>query len=298
MTGPAATVDVTATVDDAAPEIGRPALPPGRAVHLPGRGTTFVREIEGPADAPTVMLLHGWTVTAAVNWYQQFDRVGDHARVIAPDHRGHGRGIRTRRPFSLEDAADDAVALADELGVDRFAVAGYSMGGPIAQLIAHRHPHRITGMVLAATFARQARTRRERSLMTSIGTLGRGTRALSRRRQLDLLARASDAFTSAPERPPWILAEVRSGSVPMMLEAASAIGRFDSTPWVGSVDVPTGVLVTSRDEIVGPHLQHHLAASIPHAEVRNVPVDHDGCVTRPREFNDAFVDLVEHALGP
>ena len=106
----------------------------------------------------------------------------------------------------------------------------------------------------------------------------------------DLLRRQRD--------PPWILAEVRSGSVPMMLEAASAIGRFDSSPWVGSVDVPTGVLVTSHDEIVGPHLQHHLAASIPHAEVRHVPVDHDGCVTRPREFNDAFVDLVEHALGP
>ena len=49
---------------------------------------------------------------------------------MALDHRGHGRGIRSRRPFRLEDCADDAAALIDELGLGPVTAVGYSMGGP------------------------------------------------------------------------------------------------------------------------------------------------------------------------
>src|SRR4051794_13728003 len=105
----------------------KPSLPPGRAVELPGRGTTFVREVEGPPGAPTVVLLHGWTATADLNWFPSFGPLGRRFHVVALDHRGHGRGIRTSAPFRLEDCADDVVALGDVLGLDRFVVAGYSM---------------------------------------------------------------------------------------------------------------------------------------------------------------------------
>ena len=43
------------------------------------------------------------------------------------------------------------MALADALGIDRFVPVGYSMGGPIAQLIWRRHPDRVSGLVLCAT---------------------------------------------------------------------------------------------------------------------------------------------------
>ena len=46
-----------------------PPLPPGRLVELPGRGTTFLREVVGPPHAPTLVLLHGWTSTADINWF-------------------------------------------------------------------------------------------------------------------------------------------------------------------------------------------------------------------------------------
>ncbi|MBU6226350.1 MAG: alpha/beta hydrolase, partial [Acidobacteria bacterium] len=71
-----------------------PLLPPGREVHLPGRGTMFFREVAGPANAPTLMLLHGWTATADLNFFTCYHALGEHFRVIAPDQRGHGRGIR------------------------------------------------------------------------------------------------------------------------------------------------------------------------------------------------------------
>jgi len=69
--GSGAAYDLRAeSASDAAPESGAPPfLATGRAVTLPGRGTTFVREVAGPPGAPTVMLLHGWTATAGLNWF-------------------------------------------------------------------------------------------------------------------------------------------------------------------------------------------------------------------------------------
>ena len=130
-----------------------PNLPPGAALHLPGRGTTFVRTLDGPPGAPTVLLMHGWTASADLNWFQCYRPLAEHYRVVALDHRGHGRGIRSRRVFRLEDCADDAVAVCDVLGIDQFIPVGYSMGGPIAQLTWRRHRRRVAGLVLCATAA-------------------------------------------------------------------------------------------------------------------------------------------------
>ena len=95
-----------------------PALPHGEHVELPGRGTTFVRHLAGPEGAPTVLLLHGWTASMDLNFFTCFRPLAKHFNVVALDHRGHGRGIRSRRAFRLEDCADDAVALLDVLGID------------------------------------------------------------------------------------------------------------------------------------------------------------------------------------
>jgi len=100
------------------------ALPPGRSIDLPGRGQTFIREVAGPPDAPTLMLLHGWTATADLNWFTTFEVLGQHFRIIAPDHRGHGQGIRLKGSFRLEDCADDVAAIADILGINTFIPVG------------------------------------------------------------------------------------------------------------------------------------------------------------------------------
>ncbi len=283
--------------EPAVPEIGKPPLPPGREVELPGRGTTFIREVAGPERAPAVVLLHGWTVTAALNWCGVFEPLGHHVNVVALDHRGHGRGIRSPRKFRLEDAADDVVALADVLGLDKFVAVGYSMGGPVAQLVWHRHPERVSGLVLVATFARQPNSRGEAGTLRTIGLTGRASRLAGRRRRLDLVTKAAAKDPATLTRPAWMLSEVRTGSVPMMLEAAAAIARFDSRPWIGEVDVPTGVLITDHDEIVPPDRQHRLASLIPHAVIRHVPTGHDGCVVESDKFIGPFIEVVRHASG-
>jgi len=122
-------------------------VPLGRRVELPGRGRTFVRDVEGPPGAPALILLHGWMASGGLNWYQVFEPASRHFRVIAPDLRGHGRGLRSRRRFRLADCADDVAALMDELHVESAVVAGYSMGGPVAVEAARLIGPRVVGVI-------------------------------------------------------------------------------------------------------------------------------------------------------
>src|SRR5919206_4986102 len=109
-------------------------MPSGRIVHVPGRGEMLLRDTGG--EGPPVLLLHGWMFSADLNWWRTYgplERAG--YRVLALDHRGHGRGLRTHAPFRLSDCAEDAASLLETIGVDRALVVGYSMGGPVAQLM-------------------------------------------------------------------------------------------------------------------------------------------------------------------
>src|SRR5262249_12971189 len=121
--------------------------PPGRVASLPGRGEIFVRAPRAPRDgAPTVVLLHGWIGSGGLNWLAGFESLSERYRVIAPDLRGHARGIRSWRRFKLSDCADDVAALLRKRRIRNAIVVGYSMGGPIAQLVWRRHSDLVAGL--------------------------------------------------------------------------------------------------------------------------------------------------------
>ncbi len=134
------------------PPLPPPGIPPGYILPLEGRGETFVRSHEGPADAPVLLLLHGWTASADLQWCTVYEVLCERYSVIAIDHRGHGRGIRSEEEFTLEACADDAAAAVRLLVPGRTVIAvGYSMGGPIALQLWHRHRDLVAGIVLEAT---------------------------------------------------------------------------------------------------------------------------------------------------
>src|ERR1700674_5328938 len=128
-----------------------PQLPPGQMVVLPGRGTVFVRKCPRPPGAEAVILIHGLGTSADLNWFAAFGPLRRKFRVLAIDMRGHGRGIQARRPFRLEDCADDIAAVAEVLGIRRLLAVGYSMGGLVAQLLWRRHRRLVGGLVLCST---------------------------------------------------------------------------------------------------------------------------------------------------
>jgi pimeloyl-ACP methyl ester carboxylesterase len=262
--------------------IGGPPIPLGRRIELPGRGTTFVREVEGPPGAPTVLLLHGLIASGGLNWFQAFEPLSKHFRVIAPDHRGHGRGIRAWSRFRLADCADDMAALLDVLEIDQVIAAGYSMGGPISQLLWHRHPDKVAGLVQCATSTRFVPGVRERLVMvTAMSALAGSTRVGQLATRVPLRPIQSMIPTAVRARPDnltrWAAAEMRRHDPRVVAEALAAIGNYDSRRWLKYVDVPTSVLVTGNDRAVPPHEQLRLLVSIPHADVVQVDEGHTWC---------------------
>jgi 3-oxoadipate enol-lactonase len=262
-------------------------LPAGRRVRLPGRGTTYVRDVPGPPGAPTVVLLHGLWATTMLNWSQVLVPLAAHFRVLALDQRGHGRGVRSWRPFTLEDCADDVVALADALEVPEVIPVGYSMGGPVALLIRRRHPDRVPGLVLCATSASfGAAPGPARPGEELLGTALRLTPGPVRR----LMVTAAVA-RSRPEGPfgDLVASEAQRHHPAVMLEARRAVRNFDARPWLGSLAVPTAVVVTSRDRMVPPARQLELARATG-ASVHRVDADHDAAMREPDRFVPVLVE--------
>ena len=265
-------------------------LPPGRRVELPKRGPMFVRELPGPPGAPTIVLLHGWMATADLNWLPSYAPLGRHFRVLAVDHRGHGRGLRSTRPFTLEACADDVAALADAIGVERLTAVGYSMGGPIAQLLWRRHPNLVEGLVLCATSRRfsgsDPRMRAFFGGMLGLATAARVAPGPMRRRIVSEIAARRQSNSPLGQ---WALDEIARHDPAEVLQAGWAIGRFDSREWIGEVDVPTAVVLTRRDQLVGPRYQLQLADSISGARIFPVDGDHMVCAERPDLFVPALI---------
>ncbi|MGI9023480.1 MAG: alpha/beta fold hydrolase, partial [Acidimicrobiales bacterium] len=250
-----------------------PALPAGRTVDLPGRGTTFVREVAGPPGAPTVVLLHGLTASTDLNWFESFAALGRHVRVVAVENRGYGRGLPASGAFRLEDCADDVVAVADALGVDRFVAVGYSLGGAVAQLVWRRHPDRVCGLVLCATSRAFLETVRETVLWRALPVWIAVVRAVPVVGRRFVGATLVARFDGSPWQE-WAAAELRRAAPAHMLSGARALGAFSSVPWIGAVDVPVAVVVTRGDILVPPARQRALAAAVPGATTHEIDADH------------------------
>ncbi len=277
---------------DVADVVG-PDLPLGRRIELPGRGTTFVREVAGPPGAPTVLLLHGLVASGGLNWFQAFRPLSRHFNVVAPDLRGHGRGLRTRRRFRLADCADDVAAILEQLDTGPVIAVGYSMGGPVAQLLWKRHPDLVAGLVFVATSDRFVPVARERLLFVTAMSATAGTtrlgQALTKLPVGLIRQRVPEAVKARPASlRAWASAEMRRHDWRMVAEAAHAVGTFNSSRWIGGVDVPTAVLVTTEDRAVPPGDQMRLLVEIPHATLHRIDDGHTVCAKR--RFAPPLVD--------
>jgi 3-oxoadipate enol-lactonase len=267
-----------------------PRLPRARFVQLGDRGTLLVRDFGAP-DRPVIVLLHGWTATADLNWFRTYDTLGEHYRVIAFDHRGHGSGLRSKQPFRLEDCADDVVDVATALGVETFIPVGYSMGGPIAQLIWRRHPDRVAGLVLCATAPYFAGRRPER--LSVLGLTGLATVARFTPDQTKLWLTEQLYLPRKTQRwEPWAMREAASHDWRMVLEAGRALGKFSSSDWLHEIDVPAASVLTMRDQVVPLRRQAKLFELIPDTEAFRVDAMHDAAVANA----DRFVPSVLRAI--
>lgn len=103
----------------------------------------------GPADAPPILLLHGF-IGSSAEWNEVAGALSGDYRCLIPDLPGHGSstGLPYPEAYTMDGAARSLTALLDAESIDRCAVAGYSMGGRLALYLALRYPRRVERLLL------------------------------------------------------------------------------------------------------------------------------------------------------
>ncbi len=257
----------------------------------------FLREAAGPSGGPVIVLLHGWTASADLNWFTLYEPLTKVGHVIAVDHRGHGRGLRSDEEFTLEAAADDAAALIRHLGHERVVAVGYSMGGPIAMLLWRRHPELVDGLIFEATALEWRASLRERLTWKFLAGAELAFRLGPNRGLVERYLRfAAETSPELAQWREWLKGEMRRGDPAALAQAGQALSRYDARPFAGSVNVPTAVVVTTRDRLVRPQKQHALARAVPGAKEFTVAADHDAPLLHPLELATATTDALASVL--
>src|SRR5690349_11235236 len=108
----------------------------------------FYREA-GPADAPAIVLLHGYP-TSSFMFRELIPLLADHYHVIAPDHLGFGHSDAppaTEFTYTFDALAELTSQLLDRIGLDRYALYVQDYGAPIGWRLALKHPERISALI-------------------------------------------------------------------------------------------------------------------------------------------------------
>ena len=149
--------------------------------------------------------------------------------MIAPDLRGHGPGMRSRRVFRLADCADDCAATLVELGTGPVIAVGYSMGGPVAQLMWRRHRDLVAGLVLCAT-TRRLLPEPPGAPRVPGGDARRASPRPAPRRSPGDPARPRGSACSRRDCRTWVAAEMRRHDWRMIVEAGHSISTYSAEP--------------------------------------------------------------------
>jgi pimeloyl-ACP methyl ester carboxylesterase len=237
------------------------------------------------SEHPVLVLLHGSGGDNSV-WEKQIDGFGHDAAVIAPALPGHGQ---SDGPLctTVKDYAVWLNNFVQQLQINRFFLAGHSLGGAIAQEYARRFPQKVQGLILAGSglqFIVAADY-----LETVKSNFSAAVHASC------LAAYAAGNVSSLYEKGYGMLSRNGKDTLYSDLAACSA---FDSTAWVSSIAVPALVICGSDDKITPPESSKLLAHLIPAAQLKIVAeAGHMVMMEAAVEFNEAIKTFIMRTTG-
>ncbi|MEU3493016.1 alpha/beta fold hydrolase [Kitasatospora cineracea] len=245
-------------------------------------------------SGPGLVLAHGAGGGTAANYGPLLDGLAARHTVVGVDWPGSGGSPRAAGPLDTDELADQLVAAADAAGLERFALAGFSLGGPVAVRAAARHPERVVALVLTATFAhRDARLDLAARLWGELYASGAHDLLAE---HLTLAAFGPDALQALdPAALRGAIAAVAATVPSGTPEQVDLVRRIDVRADLARVQAPTLVITTTADPLVSPSLQRELADRIPGARTAELPTGHLPFAEQPEQWRALITDfLAEH----
>jgi pimeloyl-ACP methyl ester carboxylesterase len=295
-------------------------LPPSEIVTVRAAdGTRLHAEVFGPPDGYPIVLAHGITCAIRAWAYQIADLSRDY-RVIAFDHRGHGRsGLPRAKNYSLKHLASDLDSVLDATLAphERAVVAGHSMGGITiaawSERYRHKVPRRADAVALINTTTGDlirkvqllpvpyglspARVLAGRALINAFGGFAvPGAARIPSRYVVAMLATGRDADPGV------------ASLVYELFESTSPAGRAGCARALvaslgsrhlnlGGLTVPTLVIGSERDRLTPISQSRRIARTVPNLiQLVELPGGHCSMLEHPREVNRQLRGLAEMAI--
>jgi 3-oxoadipate enol-lactonase len=258
-------------------------------------GARIHYEAFGRRNSPAVLMIQGLGADKH-GWDMQRFTLARHYRVIAFDNRGAGRSDKPFGVYSIEQMADDAVAVLDDAGVAAAHVVGASMGGAISQLMAVRHPTRVLSLTLACTACRNQPWRRELLERWMQTALERGMGAMTGEAARWVMAPRS--FRRLVPAFGWLgpLAMGRPAHSFAAQVRAILAANDELADELHSIGVPTLVIVGNQDILTPRGDSEEIADRIPGAELVVISgAAHGFMVEHASTFNKILKDFLQRA---
>ncbi len=248
-------------------------------------GIDIEYRIEG--EGPWVTLSHSLACANAM-WDPQIAALSQRYRVLRYDTRGHGGTTATPAPYSLEQLAEDGLALLDALGIQRTHWVGLSLGGMIGQALALAHADRLQSLVLCDTTSRYpaeasatwddriSAARNKGMAALADATLARWFTEPYRSDHPDVMRSFGAAIGSTP-------IEGYAG-------CGRAIAQINYTERLRDLKLPALVIVGEQDSGTPVAMAREIAGAIPGAQLVVLPsAAHLSNVEQADRFNDALL---------
>ena len=209
---------------------------------ITANGIDFAYRLDGPADAPVLMLSNSFLTDGGM-WDFQIPAFARDHRVLRYDSRGHGDTQASPPPYSITLLTDDAIVLLDALAIPRVHFIGLSMGGMVGQLLAATHPERLRSVTLCDTACRlppESAWDERIALARSKGAAG-FIKPMTERW-------LTQAYRERhPEIVDKIGAMIGRTSLDGIVGCAEAIKRMDLSSILAGIRVPTQIIVGEED---------------------------------------------------
>lgn len=256
-------------------------------------GTEIFYSLEGPATRPTLVLSHSLMADHRM-WDAQMPALRDY-RVLRFDTRGHGASAAPAGPYTLDQLADDGIALIEHLGMKATVWCGLSMGGMIGQTLALKRPDLLRGLILCDTSSRydadgraQWRERMDGARANGVASLVDGT--IDRWFSPEFVA-------DHPGEVDAVRAMIRSTPLEGYLGCSAAISELDLTDELHRIHVPTLAIVGENDPGTPVSAHRVICDRIPNADLLILPrARHLSNIEDSVGFNTALrAFLMEHS---
>lgn len=248
--------------------------------------STCYYRLDGRDDRPVLMLAHSLGQDHG-QWDVQLPDLSAHFRVLRYDIRGHGASAATPGDYTMQQLGNDALAVADALGIERFAFCGLSLGGMIGLWLAAHAPARLTAAVLANTSARPGAERMEARRQA---VLAGGMKAIAD----DVMGRFFSPH-SIGENPSTVAASRRTllATDPAgYAGACAAVRDFDLRTAMERITIPVLVMCGERDTSLPWSGHGEVLGTIRGARVVHLPAAHLSNLEAPRSFTAALFDFL------